>query len=98
MPKPKILTYIDAGTSDGTARLMRTIGQQLRPGAYEIRAVMADDIRHDAALFDEAVLFVMQGGADLPYCAALNGASNVLIRRSAEQGAVYLGIYAGASS
>lgn len=96
MPKAHILTYIDAGTSDGTARLMRTIGQQLQSGAYDIRAVMADDIRHDAALFDDAVLFVMPGGADLPYCAALNGAPNARIRRFVEQGGVYLGICAGA--
>lgn len=66
MQKPQILTYIDAGTSDGTARLMRMIGQQLLPGAYEIRAVMADDIRQDETLFDDAVMFVMPGGADLP--------------------------------
>ncbi len=66
MPKPKILTYIDAGTSDGTSRLMRTIGQQLPSGAYEIRAVMADDIRHDATLFDDAVLFIMPGGPTFP--------------------------------
>ena len=96
MAKPQILTYIDAGTSDGTARLMRMIGQQLLPGAYEIRAVMADDLRHDAALFDDAALFVMPGGADLPYCAALNGAPNARIRRFVEQGGVYLGICAGA--
>jgi glutamine amidotransferase-like uncharacterized protein len=96
MPKPQILTYIDAGTSDGTSRLMRMIGQQLLPGAYEIRAVMADDIRRDAALFDDAVMFVMPGGADLPYCAALNGAPNARIRHFVEKGGVYLGICAGA--
>ncbi|QOT79020.1 BPL-N domain-containing protein [Cupriavidus basilensis] len=96
MPKPQILTYIDAGTSDGTSRLMRMIGQQLLPGAYEIRAVMADDIRQDETLFDDAVMFVMPGGADLPYCAALNGAPNARIRRFVEEGGAYLGICAGA--
>ncbi|QBR04409.1 BPL-N domain-containing protein [Paraburkholderia pallida] len=96
MPKPQILTYIDAGTSDGTSRLMRTIGQQLRPGAYEIRAVMADDIKHDAELFDDAALFVMPGGADLPYCTALNGGPNGRIRKFVEEGGAYLGICAGA--
>ncbi|WP_280156368.1 BPL-N domain-containing protein [Piscinibacter sp. XHJ-5] len=95
MPKPKILTYVDAGT-DGTSRLIRAIAQQLPPAAYEIRAVMADDIKHDAALFDDAVLFVMPGGADLPFCEALNGAPNQRIRRFVEDGGVYLGICAGA--
>src|SRR5438094_10662812 len=64
--------------------------------AYEIRAVMADDIKHDAALFDDAVLFVMPGGADLPFCEALSGAPNKRIRRFVEGGGVYLGICAGA--
>ena len=68
----KILVYVDSGT-DGTSRLMRAIAQQLPPAAYEIRAVIADDIKHDGALFDDAALFVMPGGADLPFCAALNG-------------------------
>ncbi|CAN7721440.1 BPL-N domain-containing protein [Variovorax sp. LjRoot175] len=96
MPKPKILTYIDAGTFDGTSRVMRAIAQQLLPAAYEIRAVMAGDIKDDAALFDDAVLFVMPGGADLPFCEALNGAPNQRIRRFVEEGGRYLGICAGA--
>jgi glutamine amidotransferase-like uncharacterized protein len=96
MPKPHILTYIDAGASDWTACLMRTIGQQLQSGTYEMRAVMASDIRHDPTLFDDAVMFVMPGGADLPYCAKLNGAPNARIRRFVEHGGTYLGICAGA--
>ena len=96
MPKPTILTYIDAGTSDGSSRVMRAIAQQLPPATYEIRAVMAEDVKHDAALFDDAVLFVMPGGADLPFCKALNGAPNKRIRRFVEEGGVYLGICAGA--
>jgi glutamine amidotransferase-like uncharacterized protein len=96
MSRPKILTYIDTGTFDGASRLMRAIAQQLQPAAYESRAVMADDLKHDAALFDDAVLFVMPGGADLPFCEALNGAPNERIRRFVEEGGVYLGICAGA--
>lgn len=96
MSKPQILTYVDAGASDWTACLMRTIGHQLQASAYEIREVMADDIRHDPTLFDDAVMFVMPGGADLPYCAALNGAPNARIRSFVERGGVYLGICAGA--
>nr|WP_240804813.1 BPL-N domain-containing protein [Cupriavidus oxalaticus] len=87
MSKPQILTYVDAGASDWTACLMRTIGHQLQAGAYEIRAVMADDIRHDPTLFDDAVIFVMPGGADLPYCARLNGAPNARIRSFVERAA-----------
>ncbi|UUZ62721.1 BPL-N domain-containing protein [Polaromonas sp. P1-6] len=57
---------------------------------------MADDLKHDPALFDDAVLFVMPGGADLPFCQALNGAPNERIRRFVEEGGAYLGICAGA--
>jgi glutamine amidotransferase-like uncharacterized protein len=96
MQRRQILTYMDAGASDWTASLMQTVEQQLDPGAYEIRPVMASDIRDDASLFDDAVMFVMPGGADLPYCAALNGAPNSRIRRFVEGGGVYLGICAGA--
>ncbi|MEJ8825291.1 BPL-N domain-containing protein [Variovorax humicola] len=96
MPKPKILVYVDAGTFDGTSRVIRAIAQQLVPAAYEVRAVIADDLAHDAALFDDAVMFVMPGGADLPFCEALNGAPNQRIRRFTEAGGVYLGICAGA--
>ena len=91
----KILIYVDAGT-DGTPRLMRAIGRQLPPATYEMRAVMADDIRHDTTLFDGAVMFVMPGGADLPFCAALNGAPNERIRQFVESGGVYWGVCAGA--
>jgi glutamine amidotransferase-like uncharacterized protein len=75
---------------------MRAIAQQLPPAMYEIRAVMADDIRYDKTLFEDAVVFVMPGGADLPFCAALNGPPNARIRRFVEDGGVYWGICAGA--
>jgi glutamine amidotransferase-like uncharacterized protein len=41
-------------------------------------------------------MFVMPGGADLPFCEALNGAPNQHIRCFVEEGGVYLGICAGA--
>jgi glutamine amidotransferase-like uncharacterized protein len=96
MPRPTILTYIDSGTADGSSRVMRAIAQQLPPAAYQIRGVMADDLKHDAALFDDAVLLAVPGGADLPFCKALNGAPNERIRRFVEEGGAYLGICAGA--
>ena len=96
MPKPKILIYIDEGTFDGTSRLVRAIAQQIVPATYEMRVVMADDLKHDGALFEDAIVFVMPGGADLPFCKALNGDPNKRIRRFVEAGGVYLGICAGA--
>jgi glutamine amidotransferase-like uncharacterized protein len=50
----------------------------------------------DSSAFKDADLFVMPGGADLPYCKKLNGAGNKNIRAFVENGGTYLGICAGA--
>ena len=41
-------------------------------------------------------LFVVPGGADLPYCRSLNGEGNRRIRQFVERGGAYLGLCAGA--
>jgi glutamine amidotransferase-like uncharacterized protein len=46
--------------------------------------------------FQKADIFVMPGGADLPYAKKLNGAGNKSIRAFVEGGGTYLGICAGA--
>ncbi len=50
----------------------------------------------DNSAFGGADIFVMPGGADLPYCKKLNGAGNRNIRAFVEGGGTYLGICAGA--
>ncbi len=50
----------------------------------------------DGRVLGLADLFVMPGGADLPYCKKLNGAGNNNIRAYVEEGGTYLGICAGA--
>ncbi len=50
----------------------------------------------DGRVLGMADLFVMPGGADLPYCKKLNGAGNDNIRGFVELGGTYLGICAGA--
>lgn len=50
----------------------------------------------DGRVLGMADLFVMPGGADLPYCKKLNGAGNENIRNYVEEGGTYLGICAGA--
>lgn len=44
----------------------------------------------------DAIMIVMPGGADLPYCQYLNGNGNQHIRSFVEQGGRYLGLCAGA--
>lgn len=50
----------------------------------------------DGRVLGLADIFVMPGGADLPYAAKLNGAGNDNIRAYVEEGGTYLGICAGA--
>ncbi len=50
----------------------------------------------DGRILQMADIFVMPGGADLPYCKKLNGAGNDNIRAFVEDGGTYLGICAGA--
>jgi len=50
----------------------------------------------DGRVLGMADIFVMPGGADLPYCKKLNGTGNDNIRAYVEEGGMYLGICAGA--
>ena len=50
----------------------------------------------DGAWKKDAVLFVMPGGADIPYCKHLQPRGNKEIRNFVEKGGAYLGICAGA--
>jgi glutamine amidotransferase-like uncharacterized protein len=50
----------------------------------------------DGRVLGMADIFVMPGGADLPYCKKLNGLGNDNIRAYVEEGGTYLGICAGA--
>lgn len=50
----------------------------------------------DGRVLGMADVFVMPGGADLPYCRKLDGAGNANIRGFVENGGTYLGICAGA--
>lgn len=50
----------------------------------------------DGRVLGIADIFVMPGGADLPYVAKLNGTGNDNIRAYVEEGGTYLGVCAGA--
>lgn len=50
----------------------------------------------DGRVLHMADIFIMPGGADLPYCKKLNGEGNDNIRAYVEDGGTYLGICAGA--
>ena len=62
---------------------------------YSFRYINALDILEKNVL-KSCALLVMPGGADLPYCEALNGEGNDKIRKYIEDGGGYFGTCAGA--
>ena len=62
----------------------------------QIREVDGEMICDDDAVFSNAALLVMPGGADLPYCSRLNGRGVARIRGFVESGGSYIGLCAGA--
>ena len=91
---PVIYIYADAGADAASVAHTRlSLGRSL-PGA-QIRDILAIDVIQGAWTQD-AWLFVMPGGADLPYCEKLAGAGNAIIGEYVFRGGRYLGICAGA--
>jgi glutamine amidotransferase-like uncharacterized protein len=84
--------YVDDGAS--LATIIRSITQEVH-ASYIVRSVVAVHLDYDP-LLDEFGVFVMPGGADLPYCAKLAGRRNARLRSWVERGGVYLGLCAGA--
>lgn len=60
-----------------------------------INLVTADDITKNG-IPQNIDIFIMPGGADIPYTKKLNGHGNRIIRQYVENGGIYLGICAGA--
>ncbi len=91
MVKP-VRIYQDLGSSEvGVASLLAACPTKLqRP----VAPISAQQIR--AGELQDACALIMPGGADLPYCAQLNGEGNRQIRTFVEQGGCYVGICAGA--
>ena len=89
-----ILVYSGSGAGERSVESLVASLQDSIGGAKMVRRVMADDLLHSAWEI-ECDLLCMPGGADLPYCAALNGPGNARIRRFVEEGGAYLGICAG---
>ncbi|MGB1361036.1 MAG: BPL-N domain-containing protein, partial [Alphaproteobacteria bacterium] len=56
--------------------------------------LMADDVKSGA--LNNGDVFIIPGGADLPYCELLNGKGNREIKQFVENGGIYIGVCAGA--
>lgn len=88
-----VCIYIDEGASFAT--LLREIARELDHSRARLLPVMAEDLV-DQDVLAGADVFIMPGGADLPYCAKLNGTGNLRLRCFIESGGTYLGVCAGA--
>ena len=78
---------------DTLATLFQDEGNERMAALVQEKAAAIQDLLN---VHHPRTLFVMPGGADLPFCAALNGAPNQRIRQFVERGGAYLGICAGA--
>ena len=88
--KQNIVIYNDEGVGEfGLSCLIRFFeGHDVV--LADAKSIIAGDV------FKDRDVFVMPGGADLPYCKKLNGLGNKNIRSFVENGGTYLGICAGA--
>lgn len=87
-----VFIYSDEGTDKaGIASIEENCRKRLK---LPYRYIKSEDIL-DGVLQGKNI-FVMPGGADLPYCKKLNGIGNKKIRKFIEDGGFYIGICAGA--
>ena len=87
-----VFIYSDEGTDKtGIASIEGNCRKRLK---LPYRQIKSEDIIED--VLQGKNIFVMPGGADLPYCKKLNGIGNEKIRKFIEDGGFYIGICAGA--
>ncbi len=89
-----VYIYNDEGVGQNSLiQTIKTLEKALPQ--HSIKTINAEEvISNDWA--KDAVLFVIPGGADLPYVKKLNGTGNKNIKTFIESGGAYLGICAGA--
>ncbi len=85
-----IVIYRDDGVGDFSLSCLQSFFS-----GHSVTFLDAAGVCHGAALHPNSI-FVMPGGADLPYGRKLNGTGNANLRRFVEDGGTYLGICAGA--
>lgn len=83
MAAKNVFVYADKGA--GTRSVVTTIqALQRNLHSVDVKPIMASEVLQ-GRWKDSSVLLVMPGGADLPYCKALNGVGNQHIRGTLKQ-------------
>lgn len=90
----KVKIYKDSGVS--AESFYHTIKSLRKFTTKNIEAISKNEIIHQNNIFENTALFILPGGADLPYCKDLNGAGNKRIKEFITEGGCFLGICAGA--
>ncbi len=90
----KILVYSGPGASEESLRHTIATVEQLVGEQYHIKKIGPYQLCHEN-WEDNTALFIMPGGADIPYTKDLNGKGNRKIKDFVEAGGAYLGICAG---
>jgi len=92
----KALVYCGPGAgSRSVGSAVEALQRQVQPHV-QVKTVDARDIVESDEWHRNALVLVMPGGADVPYCRKLNGRGNDSIRSYVENGGSYLGLCAGA--
>lgn len=89
-----VLIYSGEGASVCAVRQSKEFLRRVLSSKYSVTVVTAKQIIEEPWMNYTAML-VMPGGADLPYCRALNGVGNQRIRDYVRKGGKFLGICAG---
>ncbi len=90
-----ILIYTGPGTEPDAFNALKRMFRLAIPTHHTIISVDSDELI-TRLQNHQCDLLVMPGGRDLPYCKALSGEPNRLIRKFVQEGGKYLGICAGA--
>ncbi|MCB9030089.1 MAG: biotin--protein ligase [Deltaproteobacteria bacterium] len=88
----RVYIYNDLGVGE---RSLEAATRSFRSLNFEVAHIGASEVLHKD-WHEDALLFVMPGGADLPYCQKLNGSGTAKIKSYVESGGKYLGFCAGA--
>ena len=89
---PTIYVYHDKGV--GKECLKQTLNTLRNISTNRIQTVNADDVCQGTWMYN-AVLFILPGGADVPYVQKLRGQGDDMIKKYVQNGGSFLGICAG---
>lgn len=92
---PTIYIYNGPGTSALAVKQVEYSLQTILKQNYFIKLIGPEEVKQ-GKWHNDAVLFIMPGGADLPYCQHLSPQGNKQIKQFVKAGGSYLGFCAGA--